>query len=268
MIKQIFHISDIHIRRNLLHDLYKTQFQRFIDEVKTKTVNFFHDEIRIVITGDLAHEKINISNEQIILTSWFLNELSKLGKLILIPGNHDFLENNQERVDSITPIVTLLNNPNITYYKDSGVYDDDNIRWVVYSLYQENIKPDFENTSTEFLYVGLFHGPIRGLSTDLGYTFETAYDPLNFVGCDIVLCGDIHRRQKINLLNGNSAIMIGSFIQNNFGETIKHHGYGIYDVSEDEYTFFDLPNEQPFMYFRINDIKDIEHGKETLVNLG
>ena len=62
--------------------------------------------------------------------------------------------------------------------------------------------------------------------------------------------------------------MIGSMIQQNFGETIKHHGYGIYDVKTDTYTFHDLQNEQPFLHFTINDIKDIENEIEKNVNLG
>ena len=62
--------------------------------------------------------------------------------------------------------------------------------------------------------------------------------------------------------------MVGSLIQQNFGETIKHHGYGIYDIKTDNYEFHDLENEQPFLHFSINDIKDIENEKEVLLNIG
>lgn len=169
-------------------------------------------------------------------------------------------------MDSITPIVELLNNPNITYHKDSGVYPDENIKWVVYSLYQHNVKPEFEKE--DGLYVGLFHGPIQGLSTDLGYEFEDAYDRTNFMGIDLLLCGDIHKRQQFKLPNGGKAIMIGSLIQQNFGETVKHHGYGLYDVKSKEYQFFDLENPQPYYHFKISDIKDVENEKEILINIG
>ena len=147
------------------------------------------------------------------------------------------------------------------------MYPDDNINWVVYSLYQHNTKPTYEKEDDK-LYVGLFHGPIQGLSTDVGYTFEDAYDRLNFVGLDLLLCGDIHKRQTFKLPEGGKAIMIGSMIQQNFGETIKNHGYGIYDVEEDEYKFHDLDNDQPFMHFSISDVKDIENEEEELLNLG
>jgi DNA repair exonuclease SbcCD nuclease subunit len=272
MVKKIIHIADLHIRTIQMHELYKEQFSKLLKELSGKVFEWLEegvnwDEIRIVIAGDIAHQKINISNEQLMLTSWFIRELTEYGKVVIIPGNHDFLENNTQRLDSISPVVELLNNPHIEYYKDSGVYKDENINWVIYSLYQHNTRPEFTKEDGQF-NVGLFHGPIMGLSTDLGYEFEDAYDQLNFVDLDLLLCGDIHKRQQFTLPNGGKAIMVGSLIQQNFGETVKHHGYGIYDVKSNDYTFHDLPNEQPFLHFTISDIKDIENGEEVHVNLG
>ena len=267
MIKYIVHLSDLHIRTFHLHDMYRKQFKLVLEKLKRQTSEYNYDEVRVVITGDIAHQKINISNEQMMLTSWFLSELSKnIGKVIIIPGNHDFLENNINRLDSITPIVELLGSEKITYYRDSGVYEDENINWVVYSLYQHNQKPEFTNDGNK-LHVGLFHGPIQGLSTDLGYEFENAYSPLNFVGLNLLLCGDIHKRQTFSLPNGGMAIMIGSLIQQNFGETVNYHGYGIYDVENNEYSSFDVENQQPFLHFTISDITDIENESEKLLNI-
>ena len=267
MIKKIIHIADLHIRTFQLHDMYKKQFKLLLEDVKKQVEGYDYDEIRVVIAGDIAHQKINVSNEQMLLTSWFFKQIvDKIGKLIIIPGNHDFLENNHSRVDSITPVVELLNDPNITYYRDSGVYDDDNVKWVVYSLYQHNQRPDFIKED-DGLYVGLFHGPIQGLSTDLGFEFDNAYSPLNFVNLDIVLCGDIHKRQMFDLSSGGRAFMIGSLIQQNFGETVNFHGYGIYDVESEEYTTHDIDNEQPFLNFLMTDISDIDNNAEVLLNI-
>jgi DNA repair exonuclease SbcCD nuclease subunit len=136
MIKKIIHIADLHIRTIQMHDLYKEQFETLIWEIREHNIKWHsegiqYEEIRIVVAGDIAHQKINISNEQLLLTSWFLKELSKYGKVVIIPGNHDFLENNTQRMDSITPVVQLLDDPTIVYYKDSGDYRDENIQWVV-----------------------------------------------------------------------------------------------------------------------------------------
>jgi DNA repair exonuclease SbcCD nuclease subunit len=266
MVKKIIHIADIHIRTFQMHDLYKTQFIKLINELKIEISDLNYEEVRVVIVGDIAHQKINISNEQMMITSWFINELTEsVGKVIIIPGNHDFLENNTQRLDSITPIVELLNNKNIRYFKDSGVYVDENINWVIYSLYQHNERPSFVKDENQ-LTVGLFHGVIQGMTTDVGFQFEDGYDRLNFVDLDLLLCGDIHKRQQFKLPGGGRGVMIGSLIQQNFGETVSNHGYGIYDIVKDDYTFCDLQNEQPFLHFIINDIKDIETQKEILIN--
>ena len=124
MVKKIIHIADLHIRTIQLHELYKEQFEKLLKEIGSKFLewadeNISHNEIRIVIAGDIAHQKINISNEQLLLTSWFLKELTSYGKVVIIPGNHDFLENNTNRLDSITPIVELLDHENVSYFKNS-----------------------------------------------------------------------------------------------------------------------------------------------------
>ena len=270
MIKKIVHIADLHIRTYVMHDLYKAQFDKLLEEIKQHSIQWTADgirwdEIRIVIAGDIAHQKINISNEQLLLTSWFLNQLSGYGKVVIIPGNHDFLENNHERLDSITPVVELLNNKNIVYYKDMGVYEDDNINWVVYSLYQHNARPEFKKNKDK-CYIGLFHGAIQGMSTDLGFKFEDGYDRLNFINLDLLLCGDIHKRQVFAIPNEKKAYMVGSTVQQNFGETVRKHGFGIYDVEEDKYEFVDLENPKPFLSFKITSIDDLVNGTEKLLN--
>jgi DNA repair exonuclease SbcCD nuclease subunit len=190
---------------------------------------------RIVFTGDLVHSKNQMTPELIEFVAWTLTECSKIAKTILIIGNHDFLENNMSRLDALTPIIDSLQDENIVYLKNRGVYEDQNIDWVVYSLMDHNIPPDIEKSDR--VKIGLFHGPVQGLTTDIGYKFDSGFDSDKFKGCDLVLCGDIHKRQVFNIPGGKKAYMIGSTIQQNYGETINNHGYGIYDVINDKYEF-------------------------------
>lgn len=74
--------------------------------------------------------------------------------------------------------------------------------------------------------------------------------------------------KKIKLKKKTPIIQVGSMIQQDFGENIKNHGYGIFDMETKKYEFHDLDNNQPFLLFRINDIKDIETESEQLVNSG
>jgi DNA repair exonuclease SbcCD nuclease subunit len=112
----------------------------------------------------------------------------------------------------------------------------------------------------------LFHGPVQGLTTNLGFKFEDGFETSKFDGCDLVLCGDIHKRQIFDIPGGKKAYMIGSTVGQNYGETVTKHGYGIYDVEKDEYTTVDLFNPKPFVAFRINSYEDIENGTEKFVN--
>ena len=165
---------------------------------------------------------------------------------------------------SKNPIMRNLNNSNITYYKNKGCYEDENVLWCIYSLVQENERPDIPQTDK--IKIGLFHGAIVGLKTDIGFEFEDGYEAEIFDGCDVVLAGDIHKRQIFDIPNGKKAYMVGSTICQNYGENIKNHGYGILNLEDFSYTFKDLENPQPFLSFKITDITDIEKEKEILVN--
>lgn len=259
MIDRIIHFSDLHIKLFKDHDLYRNILKQAFSEWSSINPD------RIVFTGDLVHSKNQLTPELIEMLRWVLTSCAEIAITIIIPGNHDALINNIERLDSLTPIISSLDNPNIIYYKDRGIYEDDNVSWCVYSQFQGNIPPDIH--LAKGYKIGLFHGPINGLKTDLGFDFgEEAYDINKFDGLDVVLCGDIHKRATFNISNGKKGIMIGSTIQNNMGESVRNHGYGIYLISEDRYDFVDLPNPKPFLNFRINSIDDLENGNEKLAN--
>ena len=258
MINRIIHFSDLHIRLFKDHELY-----RGILEVAFKEWQALKPD-RIVFTGDLVHSKNQMTPELVEFVAWVLDNCSKITQTVLIIGNHDFLENNNSRLDALTPIIDSLKNDKITYLKKRGVYKDEKINWCVYSLMEHNIPPDITNSENK--NIGLFHGPVRGLYTDIGYKFEDGFETSKFKGCDLVLCGDIHKRQIFDIPNGKKAYMVGSLIQQNFGETIRKHGYGIYEVEKDEYTFVDLPNPKPFLSFYINSFDILSEGKEKLVN--
>jgi DNA repair exonuclease SbcCD nuclease subunit len=168
-------------------------------------------------------------------------------------------------MDALSPIIQNLQNDNIVYYTERGVYNDENINWCVYSLKEHNLPPIIEREKNK-VNVGLFHGPIQGLTTDLGHKFDEGFEPSKFGGCDLVMCGDIHKRQVFDIPNGKKAYMVGSTIQQNFGENINNHGYGVYDVNEDKYEFFEVENPRLYLNFKITSIEDIEHGREELVN--
>ena len=259
MVDKLVHFSDLHVKLFKDHD----QYRKILEDAINQWGKINPD--RIVFTGDLVHSKNQMTPELIEFVAWILTECANIAKTIIIPGNHDFLVNNIDRLDALSPIIESLNNKNIVYYKDRGVYEDDNVSWCVYSQYQGNIPPEI--SEAKGIKVGLFHGPIQGMTTDLGYDFgDHAYDTEKFDGLDIVLCGDIHKRQEFKFKTGKG-YMIGSPIQQNIGESIRNHGFGTYDFGTKEYTYTDLENPKPFLKFSIKSFEDIENGTEVLRNI-
>ena len=269
-IRKIIHAADIHIRTFRLHDEYKDVIKTLIKDIKVLVEGYDRDEIRIVIAGDLVHQKIIISNEQLILGTWLLRSLEQIAPVVIIAGNHDLLENNKDRMDSITPMVQFLPDENINYFKESKCYLDDNIVWCVYSIFENNERPDIESARVEFgsdkTYIGLFHGPLIGAKTDIGYTIDHGAELEQFDGCDLVMCGDIHQRQKL-MFNDIQIVMPSSLIQQNFGENVSKHGFLMWDVEDKTFTEHDVENKHPLYQFKIKSLEDLETGNEKITNL-
>ena len=72
---------------------------------------------------------------------------------------------------------------------------------------------------------------------------------------------------KIKIKKQIPIIQVGSTIQQNFGESVGKHGFGVYDMDTDEYSFVDLHNPKPYLSFKIKSFEDIIDGKEKLANV-
>lgn len=274
MIKKVIHLADIHLRTLKLHDEYKEVFTTLIGDIKELIKDYKREDVRIVVVGDIVHQKIIISNEQLILATWFLRSLEDIAPLIIIAGNHDLIEANTDRMDSITPMVQFLPDKDIKYFKESKCYLDGNVVWCVYSIFEENRRPDIETARLEYgndkTYIGLFHGPLIGSSTDIGYVIEHGYGLDIFNSNDIVMCGDIHKRSSFQLKDGDKIIPIvypSSTIQQHFGESINSHGFLFWDIETRTFTEHDVENRFNYYTFKIKSLDDLENDNELISNL-
>ncbi len=270
MVKSVIHLADIHIRTLRMHDEYKEVFNILLKQLKETTSNFKREEVRILIAGDIFHQKNTISNEQLILAAWLIKKLEEIAPLVLIAGNHDAVLNNNDRLDSITPIVQLLGDIDINYFKESKCYLDDNIVWCVYSVFEENKRPDIETARLEFgddkKYIGLFHAPILNAKTDIGYSIDHGAGLDIFDGLDACMMGDIHMHQVF--IHKNTPIIYpSSLIQQNFGENVNGHGFVEWNIEDLTYKFHEVENNFPFYQFKIKSLDDLENGSEILTNL-
>jgi DNA repair exonuclease SbcCD nuclease subunit len=264
MIETIAHIADIHFRNIQRHNEFRAICENFFDQMKRIKPE------RIVIAGDIVHSRNQISPELVSEVSWFLSGCSKVtGKVIIIPGNHDIVEQNKERMDALTPIINALDADNIVYYTKSALYQDENVVWSVFSIFDNHMAPEsLEMRPYNGTYIGLYHGTIVGAVNEQGFKFSHGAEVNKFRHCDMVLCGDIHKRQ-VFMHDTTPIIMVGSLIQQNFGETVSEHGFNVVKIQNDKllsYEFFDIENPVKYLTFKITDMSDIEENNEILVN--
>jgi DNA repair exonuclease SbcCD nuclease subunit len=269
MIKHLYHCADIHIRLYKRHDEYREQIQKFFDSVKEhmKDNELTREEVRIVIAGDVVHSKNQMTPELIGLVRWLFNGCCDICDTIVILGNHDFLANNLDRVDALTPIIETMKDDRLKFIKHTGCTLDENIVWCVYGHMEGSQRPEIEKAKEEFgdkTYVGIYHDPLIGLKTNIGFEFEDGQDISIFDGCDFVCCGDIHLYQVMNY-HGTDIVQPSSMIQQDFGEGVDKHGYVIWDVDNKSHEHITLESDYGFYTIRINSIEDIEEGKERLV---
>ena len=275
MIKHVIHIADLHIPNKYKDRPYMDMIKVGLAEVLKVTKEWDKDEFRIVLVGDVFHNKINITNEARQVFHDTLNYLNAIGKTIIIAGNHDMLENNHDRMDSISPTFDIKDAfPNITYadkemFYQSGYFKDDNVIWVLYSMFDKFERPNIDGLKAKYpdcRIIGLYHGDVIGSVTDTGRVSENGTDGKIFNGCDCVMAGHIHRYQTIKK-QGVQIVYSGSMFQQNAGENTTGHGFVVWDLEDMGYKLHEVSNKYKIYKFKIKSYDDIKNDTEKLLNL-
>jgi len=259
-IEKIYHLSDIHIRLQKRHDEYKQVFKNLYNDLKNELKHNLKGDSNkgvIIITGDILHSKTELSPECVSITADFFQQLAKIMPLIIIAGNHDANLNNNNRLDSLTPIVEKVIRRSQCYYlRQSGFYKFGNIIFGITSVFDYNFIKAEHIESLELTGVdhkiALFHGRVDGAITDTGSIMEgeRGINKKSFEGYDYTLLGDIHKHQF--LIPGKMAYA-GSLIQQNHGESPKGHGFLIWDLKHKKVEHRDVANEYGYVTLKIRD---------------
>lgn len=275
MIKTIIHVADLHIPNSEDSRPYMEMMKIWLAEMLKEVKKYDKDEVRIVIAGDIFHNKIKTTNEAKKMFHEVLNYLNAMAKTIVIAGNHDMLENNKDRMDSITPTFDIKDvYQNITYadktlnYK-SGYIVDDGIIWALYSMHDKFARPNIDSLSEKYpnhKIIGLFHGDINGAVTEVGRVTENGIDTNLFEGCDCVLAGHIHKHQEIKK-NGIPIVYSGSVFQQNSGENVTGHGFVVWDIEKMKYKLKEVKNNYKTFRFKITSYDDVSENVEKILNL-
>jgi DNA repair exonuclease SbcCD ATPase subunit len=285
----IIHLSDIHIRLgNVETSRYKeyvTQFDRLFASLSVHP-SIINNTTTIVITGDIFHHKNKIEPNSLELALYLIKGLSKLAPLHIIRGNHDYRQDLPHDRDTITSIMSYQI-PNVFYLDTVGNHTFHNVAFGLVPIQDTLLHgatsgvmtdlPPFPSPLHSAQYnVALFHGTISGCQlkdvvTRHGY-------PIDWIkGYDAILLGDIHiqqihRAEHVDFKSDNDQYIQltnaytynttspwgypGSLIQQNFGESIMHHGYVVWNLADKTIQTYHLNNTYGFITLRINDNVD------------
>ena len=253
-IKTIAHLADIHIRKLHRFVEYREVFDRLYNQLEQ-----LHPSL-IYIGGDIVHGKLDTSPEETRLVADFFLTLCGIAPTIIIPGNHDCNLNNKSREDTLSPIVDLVKqiNPNIYYWKKSGIYTIDNVDFGVMSIFDINDDgnqittnlPNPKDMNNEHK-IALFHGSVGTFLYDNGFqvTDENVHVS-TFDGYDLTLLGDIHLHQFLD--KDGKIGYPGSLIQQGFAE-IPSHGFLLWDVESKSSEFHHVKNDYGFKVIEVMD---------------
>ena len=245
----ISHIADIHFRGLSRHDEYRSVFEAYAAECKSLNVD------HIFVGGDIFHTKTSgISPEYIDVMTWWLKLLGSTAKVHMILGNHDGNLSNSSRQDAVSPIVNALGHPNVTLYKNSGVYSiDEGVNLCVFSLFDKENWDSIKPVDDQF-NIACFHGSVKGATTETEWEVHGDIEIDRFREFDACFLGDIHRAQILDYRPVGSKRVPwiaypGSTLQQNYGEQQDHFHilWTINDKNDFNLEFKKLPNPCPFV---------------------
>jgi DNA repair exonuclease SbcCD ATPase subunit/DNA repair exonuclease SbcCD nuclease subunit len=269
MYEYIIHIADIHIRAgtetNSRYNEYLLVFENLKKSLLASNIN--DSNAIIVIAGDIFHNKNKVENFGLDLFKKLINFLTEIAITVIIPGNHDFLQQYPDD-PSLLDSILLTNIKNLYYLNTTCTLTLNNIVISTISvkdtlipgegsgiikdlpLFPKNFKDFKEGISTK---VALFHGSFCKTYFNHNQQVDSNNSyPLEMLkGFDIGCLGDIHLHQE-GVYDTCSYAYSGSLIQQNFGEDIIDHGYLIWDIKTKKSTHIPILNPYGFAVFKYN----------------
>lgn len=230
ILRKIIALSDIHIFNNKRFDEHKFVFKELEKEIQIEKPDL------VLLLGDVIDSKNKLSPEQILLARELFVMLSNYSRVAFIIGNHDRSLQTDNRLDSLSTIVSTIENPKneIVFLEKSETYDlgYSNCKFAVWSWIENNKKPIIKKEKNDYI-IGLYHGVIEGAVTKDGHKLSGGIKLSEFDECNIVIAGDIHN--KTSFRNGDIHY-VSSLLQVSVNED-SLGGFMIYDWNEETKTF-------------------------------
>lgn len=246
---KIAHLADIHVQGK-----EKIAENRIIFENLYKALMKSNPDL-IILAGDIFHTKTeNITPESISLLVDFFNSLASVAETHIILGNHDGNLKNEQREDSISPIIKAINNSNLFLHKKTETFEKGEYKFFFYSLFDKEGWSTLEIPKQDKINISVFHGSILGCVYENGIV---ANDPLHaevdvgfFKNFDFSMLGDIHKRQDMD--KAGRIHYPGSLSQLDHGESIEK-GFTLWEIdSKSQFKKSLVKVSNPFLFLTVN----------------
>ena len=272
---KIIHLSDIHIRLQAYHEEYRECFENVYRDIENRKET--ENNVLIVITGDLFHNKVELTAECITLAIDFLSGLSRRFPTFLIAGNHDALLNNPDRMDTLSGIFYQRHLPHFYYLKYTGMYHIDLYSDEPITFHVESLLGSMNNVETmeigagvrfetlpsvlgldrewekNRINIGLYHGGVGKYKCQNNFEMEGEKSLEEFRRFDMTMLGDIHIPQFLD--KEKRIAYAGSLISQNCGEGGYEHGYLVWDTMTTSATFQRVVNHKAYISIYIREDK-------------
>ena len=266
--KYIVHIADIHIPNNFDKELLEDEYNKVLNnldiDIKMRS-ELKKNNTCIIIAGDIFDMDHGLGNKlhpnAILMFKNFIKKINKRGTLVLISGNHDNNITHQHKdgkiIDILSSVINDTNNvgKNIFYLKDSGKYRLGNLILYHTSVFDIDKTENYEDRlnylqnkidDNKMKHIGILHCGIDGQTLQNGFIMKgCAYKIRDIEKYDICCLGDTHKQQFLG-----SKRNIGypnSLVQQNQGESLKEHGYILWNLETFDGIFYDIPNEYGYV---------------------
>jgi len=221
--------------------------------------------------------------------SFIMNRFNRstiLASLFII-GNHDCNVHLKNEEDNFAELLQFVRDTkNVHYLSKTGAYVFENIVFGVtnvkdLSIFKASdidsaIIKNIEHDSDIIFKVALYHGTLNKAKTE-NFTFndENMYvNARDFDGFDFTMLGDIHKQQFMNKLK--TIAYSGSLLQQNHGESLKDHGYLVWNMKrpilKNSVEFVRVENDYGFYTVDMNEtsikkIKTLDLPKKTRIRI-
>ena len=291
------HLADLHIYNEdggiiSRQDEYEQVFKNLIIDIKNNKKIKKNNTI-IYIAGDIfdaaRREKGRTTSTAVTLFKNLISKLSKLGVVVIIPGNHDNnitykSKEDHTITDTLTGVLEGINgmDSNICYLKDTGIYKIGNCIFYHTSVfdidsrsgsdkYKERLSflPNKLTKYDKCIHICALHCGIETQQLSNGYILkDCAFRLDDLKHYDFTMLGDNHKHQYLDL--DKTIAYPGSLIQQNHGESIHNHGYILWNLKEKTNDYHEIPNDYGFITININqdtNIDTIDFPKNSRIKL-